>query len=121
MLINGEIRALTGTLDFSEDDLVQIHGPSAESWVGVEAGQAHQVVDEEGEPFTVLHEYRAQATPVRGVGVPGSDLQLCVQAAQGAAQLMARVRDELALLLRGGLQSGEQIVERGGEPAQRVG
>jgi hypothetical protein len=55
VLINGEIRELTGALDFGEDDLVQIHGACAESGVGVEAGQAHQIVDEAGEPFAVFH------------------------------------------------------------------
>lgn len=99
-LINGEMRVLTGTLDLGENDLVQIHVPCAKSRVGVETGQSHQVVDEAGEPFAVLHKYRAQTTPVSRVGVPGGDLQLRVQATQGAAQLVTRVGDELALLLR---------------------
>jgi hypothetical protein len=108
-----------------EVDVLEVQRPLL-----VEPGEREQVLDEQAHPRGLVLDAAQQPRDVAGVGDRALPVQLgeAADRGQGGAQLVARVRDEAAQALVGGVACGEGVlharhhpVEGAGEPAQLGG
>ncbi len=90
--------AAADILDRARDDRVELHRLHRQRRVLV-TGEVDEVGHKGRQPLDLAHEVAEQVAAVGLVGrlSPGEELEVRSQAREGRAQLVGRVRDELAL------------------------
>ena len=116
-----ELDRARAAADVGEHELVDVDGGVGRVRAAlVEAGELEEVVDERAEALVLGEQPRRELRPVGVLRIAERNFEIGAHRRDRAPQLVGRVRHELALAGRRGLEPVEHLVHRLGQPADLV-